>query len=120
MRSKAKTALPKLGAWYNRISPVIEHAIFGYAAIALTYGAVDVISTMDADISESKTFYKNIYAAAIGASVLLVDLAWEVAQGVKRKKLEPGQFLGTVTGVATSVCMNNPYLVSTAIDYFSK
>lgn len=100
IRRRIKEKAPNFGRFYDKISPTIEHFIWGYSLTAFGAG-IDYLINIPID---SEGF---IGTGIFGGIAFLEDLYTEIDQARERRKIWPMQFLGTCTGIATSLALNH-------------
>ncbi len=98
IRTYLKSRFPKFGKIYDKISPTIEHFVYGFAMTSFAYG-----------ILTTKTYpqFSNFAGSIYGASIIGIDYLHEKSQAKERGKFQPAQFLGTCAGVLTGIAVNN-------------
>jgi hypothetical protein len=120
IREKVRAKFPRLAKCYEKLSPNIEHFIFGYAMTSLGYAAGDFLNFLHYTNPKAvKYANKNIFGGLFGVGIGLYDLIWEYNQNRERKEFAPSQFLSTVAGIATAAIINNSDLVHRVLDYLT-
>lgn len=107
IKSLIGKTIPKISKAYNKISPFLEHAIWGYAVTSLGYYAQGNDTIKEFMLNSYPNSPTELYGLIGAGTAVATDLGWEASQAVERKKIKPSQFIGTCVGSLAAILLNN-------------